>query len=116
MNSQLKNQRLEREMHDYQKLRIFIVYEISRRKDFRIIDLHYLQLPEAEQVLFVVFDDIQTTQENDGGNSKHDIKVIVGRGNHSKHGPVLLPYFAKNLKKMGANSVVVKDGYIDCRI
>ena len=93
-------------------LSIFIVYELSRRKDFKIVDLHYLMIDEAEQVLFLIFDEIRNYKDS----SKFRITIVVGKGNHSANGPVLLPHFQRSLPKSGYKIINVEEGRIVCQI
>lgn len=95
---------------------IFIVFELSRRCHFKFVDLHSLRLDEAEQVLYLIFAEIKTNQNNSETHGRVKVTVIVGKGNHSLNGPVLLPYFKKNLPFFGCKVLNVEEGRIICLV
>lgn len=105
------SQGLKNKIEDLKKRSIFAVYELSRRTGHREVDLHYLMIDEAEQALYAIFEDIEAQK----GPGTHVIEIIVGRGNHSQKGPILLPYFRRHLKELGYE-IKVNAGSITCII
>lgn len=114
LNSGLRNNGVSAKMSMLKKRSIFVVYELSRRRQFSLVDLHHLILDEADQVVYLIFEEIRKMKREALVNGTVKIGIIVGKGNHSRNGPILLPHFMNMLKRNGYKMFYDNAGKIDC--
>lgn len=91
---------LSKKIEYLKELEQYIVFKRSKDRDFEAIDLHYLFLDEAIQVLYTTIEVVRQRIEKRGQGSAQ-LEVITGKGKHSKEKAVLFPEVLKSLKENG---------------
>lgn len=91
---------------------IYVVYEKSRQREFRVIDLHYLFLDEAEEAIYIVINAIKNAMVSITKKGYFKLEVIVGKGMHSKGMPVLFPNIKRWLENNEHRIIAAGEGKI----
>ncbi len=104
----------ERKIEDLKHLCMYIVYKRAKLTNLTSVDLHYLYLDEAEEVLFMIFEEVRHTFTQTSKKGYSTIEIITGKGLHSKNGAVLFPRIQASLRQQGHHVVSAKEGKIVC--
>jgi DNA-nicking Smr family endonuclease len=106
----------ERKINNLKHLSMYIVYKRSKANNFKIVDLHYLYLDEAEEVLFIIFEEVRHNFIQTSKKGYFEIEIITGKGIHSKNGAVLFPKISASLRQQGHQIISSKEGKIRCNV
>ena len=86
----------------------YIVFKKSKDLKFKSVDLHYLFLEEAEEILYIIFECLQYQM----GHGSFEIVIITGKGKHSRGLPVLFPKIKDLMRRENHKVVSAKNGRI----
>ena len=90
----------------------YIIFKKSQEQKFQNVDLHFLFLEEAEEVLYMIFECLQYQLSHRNIGGFFDICIITGKGRHSKGDPVLFPKIKELMRREKHKIVSAKDGRI----
>ncbi len=71
-----------------------------------------MNLKEAEDLLYIIIEEKKHAETD----QDRVLKIITGKGKHSKQGPILFPEIQKILKEQGHQILKAGEGRIICRI
>jgi DNA-nicking Smr family endonuclease len=105
----------ELKIEELKHMCMYIVYKRAKLTNFASVDLHYLYLDEAEEVLFIILEEIRHSFTQTSRKGHFSIEIITGKGLHSKNGAVLFPKIQASLRQQGHHIVSAKEGKIVCK-
>jgi DNA-nicking Smr family endonuclease len=102
----------EKTINELSHQSIYIVFKKAQEEKFQKVDLHFLFLEEAEEVLYMIFECLQYQLHHGNVGGFFDIIIVTGKGKHSKGMPVLFPKIKEMMIREKHKILSAKDGRI----